>query len=276
MGTVLGFNNGLEWHNTQRNPLGMRFKVNGRLYEYVQIKDTWDAGELVEAVTTRDVTSETDDIIDVATATAAGGDTLIAAAGTFTDEEIVGAVGMITEGGAFGTSFQVLERVSATTIRIRALANLAGRITNGKLAAATTAASKFTLLLPGKVVKGSTVTRPASGFAQRAAVAADNGKFGFVLAKGRGFGKLDVSGTDIGGMGRTLVKADDGLVVGLGTTVAIALTTFDLRVGRAISADIGDSNASDGLIMLDADCPDHFAVDLLPYLENDYNKVTIG
>lgn len=274
MGTAEGFNAGLAWHETQRNPLGMRYTINRRTWEYIEVKDTWGVGELVESESTRDVTSESDDDVAVATATAVGGDTLIAAASTFTDEEIVGAVGMITAGGAIGTSFQVLERVSATTIRIRVISTLSdGRSTTGKLAAATTTATRFTLELPGKVVKAqaghaTNPTKRPSGFAQRAAVSGDKGKFGFVLARGLGMGKLDASEDDNLTIGGPLVKATTA-----GLVAAAAATKVNLIIAYSIGSAMG---GSDGVVLVDAQCPDHYYQDLLPYLENAYNLVTIG
>ena len=39
MGTVVGFNEGREWHTGQRNRLGETFVINGKAWEYIEVKD---------------------------------------------------------------------------------------------------------------------------------------------------------------------------------------------------------------------------------------------
>ena len=227
------------------------------------------------------MSSATGDSISVTTATASGGDTLRAAASTFTDKDIVGALGMITAGGAIGVSFEVIGHVSETTIRIRVLSNLNGFVADGKLPAATTTSSSFTLILPGKAVEGATNARPATGFAQRAAVADDKNKFGFVLKRGLGFGRYDASGTGLMGMNLPLAKATGGQIVGrpsAGNSYSSTIMTAALDVGRivayGISVDVGGSN--DGIVLINAAIPDQWYSPHVANLHSDFNSVTVG
>ena len=186
------------------------------------------------------------------TTDAAIGTRILEDTGEFDGDDFVGAIGYIYEGGGEGQRFWITKMLNDDKVQIALLNGASGRTGELGWETALTTASKYNLRLPGRFYLGDAISEELAGCIQTKVVVTDDYKpFGWVKCKGRGVGRVDISGTTTAAGGLLSIATHDGTtgvgnIMGAGGTVARA-------IGRAPFA---DALSADGTLEMIMDFPD--------------------
>lgn len=152
--------------------------------------------------------------------------------GEFTNDDLRGAVGQIVDGGGEGQVFQVLgskQDDAANSLLIALIAAADGSKQEGKRPGwqtALTTASKYRLSFPGRVVRSAAASTLIRGVLQAQLILpANETLYGWLLQRGPGLFRLDVSGT-AAAVGGSIRTAAGGLVIGGDTGARIGTCTL--------------------------------------------------
>lgn len=170
----------------------------------------------------------------------------------------IGAFGQVTTGSGRGQMFYITgvnieENDDHAQIAILAGGNGAPvndpRSPGWKVAIPTS--SQFQMRAPGWGVRAHRAYQFIRGFVQQNIVAADIGKYGYVLAEGLGYARLDQSASNVPTVGEPIIPVSGGLITG------ISATETAMQVGSSIgTTQFGDvAYTADDLIMIEAHCP---------------------
>ena len=243
-------------HDTQSFLLGERVKDNKTQTEwtYVRFDEILNLGDFVRDSITADLVAVVASTTNAqVTAISAIGSNLLIDSGQFTDKDYVGAFGHITDNAGVGQMFYIEAMDNVNQVKIRVIATAAGQLglnDDRGWQVALAADSRYRLRFPGAVRQGDGLNDFGRGFVQRAIVAADLGKYGFVCNKGLCFGRIDRDDSSVPAAGTRFIPDTGGLITG-------ALDS-DAKVSNIIgkshlSAYTGTGN---GVILIDAQIDD--------------------
>lgn len=215
---------------------------DGDRASYVQLTPgSYDAGEVL-----RDFAPA--DLVTGATGTpqsAKQGDTILKDSGEFTNDDFIGALGVITAGGAVGDTFVVTQMIDADTIAVRRLTSPAD--TSVGWSADFTGTTRYQLFFPGRCALATGANQSPRGVLQTdVEVPAGEFRYGWVRQSGIGVGRVDVSGGVLA-PGSIVVPVAGGLVAGPSATPTVA--QVNAKIGRALTGE----PAADGLTLIDWD-----------------------
>jgi len=277
-GLLLNFKRGGDRTSDQKHRLGVcEPDDQNRLWSYVQFREDVAIGEGVVDVggvlaLSSGSNTSTAGIATVTTVSPVGSKELVVADafGGDNDKYLVGAIGYIHAGGAAASTFFVEDIKDDDTIVVEFLTNTTGYAAPGEgLEEATTTDTKFTLYAPGLVAKrNASLDNLTRGIAQAPAKA---GEYGWVLQKGWGVIKIDVSGAALT-YGRGLIgTASSGLYVGYAGTVTVLNT--ERTVGQVVFTDL--EGTGDRLLWANLRIDNTTISYSFPDVEHAFNKVTI-
>ena len=243
-------------HETQSFLLGERVKDNKTQTEwtYVRFDEILNVGDFVRDSVTADLVAiESGTTYAQVTAISAIGSNLLIDSGQFADKDYVGAFGMIADNAGVGQMFYIEAMDDVNQVKIRVIATAAGRLGLGDdrgWQVALAADSQYRLRFPGAVRQGDGVNGFGRGFVQRAIVAADLGKYGFVCNKGLCFGRFLADDSTIANQGTPFVPLSGGRITGSINTDTEAVNVI------AKSQLGGNTSPSNGVILIDAQIDD--------------------
>ena len=244
-------------HDTQSFLLGERVKDNKTQTEwtYVRFDEILNLGDFVRDSVTSDLVAvvASTNYAQVSAISAIGSNLLIDS-GQFTDKDYVGAFGQITGNAGIGQAFYIEAMDNVNQVKIRVIATAAGRLGLGDdrgWQVALAADSQYRLRFPGAARQGDGLNDFGRGFVQRAIVAADLGKYGFVCNKGLCFGRVDTDDSSAPEPGFRFIPGTGGLITG-------GINTDAEAVNVIAKSHLGayDSTGSNGVILIDAQIDD--------------------
>ena len=207
-------------HDTQSFLLGERVKDNKTQTEwtYVRFDEILNVGDLVRDSVTSDLVAvvASTNYAQVSAISAIGSNLLIDS-GQFTDKDYVGAFGAIRDNAGVGQTFYIEAMDNVNQVKIRVIATAAGQLglnDDRGWQVALAADSFYRLRFPGAVRQGDGVSGFGRGFVQRAIVAADLGKYGFVCNKGLCFGRIGRDDSNAPAFGTGYVPSSGGEITG--------------------------------------------------------------
>ena len=243
-------------HETQSFLLGERVKDNKTQTEwtYVRFDEILNLGDFVRDSITADLVAvvASTQYAQVSAISAIGSNLLIDS-GQFADKDYVGAFGAIRNNAGVGQMFYIEAMDDVNQVKIRVIATAAGRLGLGDdrgWQVALAADSQYRLRFPGAVRQGDGLRDFGRGFVQRAIVAADLGKYGFVCNKGLCFGRFDRDESTIANLGTPFIPDAGGLITG-------SINTDEEAVNVIAKSHLGAyTGTGNGVILIDAQIDD--------------------
>ena len=228
------------------------YDQRGNRWTYVQFKEVGAIGS-----TYRDANSEYitgNDPGTVRASSAAGSRILSVNGDDVNDIDLAGGFGQILTSDGHGQAFYITDPLvdEANNLEIAVIANGEGNPVNnfdnpGWIQRITTS-STFRIRWPGYGILGDGPFQYIRGFLQRAVVTADLGKYGYVLAEGFCYAKLDQSSANTPTEGEPIIPVSGGLVTGASGTMTAEQAASAIGVSQ-----FGDvSYPVDNLILIEA------------------------
>ena len=243
-------------HETQSFLLGERVKDNKTQTEwtYVRFDEILNLGDFVrDSITSDLVAIVASTTYAQVSAISAIGSNLLIDSGQFTDKDYVGAFGQIIDNAGVGQMFYIEAMDNVNQVKIRVIATAAEQLglnDDRGWQVALAADSQYRLRFPGAVRQGDGLSDFARGFVQRAIVAADLGKYGFVCNKGLCFGRFIADDSTAPNPGTPYRPSANGLITG-------GINTDTEAVNVIAKSHLGGSTSpSNGLVLIDAQIDD--------------------
>lgn len=236
-------------HKEQQHVIGEEHEDRlGDLWDYVEFAPgTYKEGQLVRDQTLSDFISGGE---GTASAAAAVGTNVLQDTGEFANKDLRGAIGVITDGGGVGQTFQVIAHKGTAGNELIIAVNGSDKTNRGWKTALTTA-SKYKLRIPGRVElagAGDYDVRGAVQYEEEFTVPSGEFRYGYVRKTGIGQGLLDANGAAVQS-NNLLIPAASGLLIGVPSTLTIVALSH--VIGKSVLGDLDADIVADTLIPVD-------------------------